>query len=331
MLNRLIRTTLMLSFVGSTLFGATAVRFHVIDGDVGEKYNKLVLGSAIENATGFATTDPHERIDEAYENRYGNLKHPDYDKAWKTNLDNLGFFPMESDRALHDILLTSPQVAGFQPFNLLIYKKSSENRTYIGHIDPNTMLDITGVTNAKDRAAYVKMFVPLDAWVGKTFGGKIKTTPLVQKLPAKPMMTFEFRVDRSKGIAQFTEAFQKKLEAAFEKKHYIIAGYKDFKESYEEDMEIPFSRYDQFFVYGLCHFTFSYNLFNKGRPDAGVFAPCSMYFYIKAGSNKMVVGMPRLATWVRVMNIQDPTKIEWTKKVDDEILNIMKSLGGKEI
>jgi uncharacterized protein (DUF302 family) len=98
-----------------------------------------------------------------------------------------------------------------------------------------------------------------------------------------------------------------------------------------EDLETPMKGYDQFFVYGLCHFTFSYNIFNKGRPDAGVFAPCAMYFYIKEGSNKMVVGMPRLSVWSAVMELKDPEHIKWVKKVDDEIVSLMKKLGGKEI
>ncbi len=330
MIKTLIKSTLTLSLLASVAFGTTATRFNVVNGDVGEKYDKLVLGSAIEDAVGFSVSDPHERISDAYEKRYGNPKDPDYDKAWTTNLDNLGFFSMDNDKAIHDILLTSPQAAGFQPFNLLIYKRKSENKTYIGHIAPETMMDMTGVTNAKDRAAYTKMFDPLDQWVTKTFGGKVVNTPMVQKLPAKPMMTFEFPVDKSGSIEDFTDDFQDKFETAFEGKHYIIAGFKNFKETYE-DLEMPFDKYDSFFVYGLCHFTFSYNLFNKGRPDAGVFAPCAMYFYIEKGSNKMVVGMPRLSTWVSVMNIKDKTKIEWTKKIDKEIISIMKSLGAKEI
>lgn len=45
----------------------------------------------------------------------------------------------------------------------------------------------------------------------------------------------------------------------------------------------------------------------------------------------MVIGMPRLSNWVSVMNIKDATKVEWTKKIDSEIISIMKELGAKEI
>ncbi len=329
MINKLIKTTVAFSLVASVAFGAPAVRFNVIEGDVEAKYEEL-LGKTLKSDTGFALSDPHEKIDDAYEKRYGNTEDPDYDKAWSKNLDNLGFFSISNDEKLHGILIKAPEVAGFQPFNLHVYKKKAENVTYIGHIVPETMLDITGVKDPAVRKAYVAMYAPLDKWVADNFGGKVQTTEYKAALPAKPMMTFEIPVDRSGDLTAFAEGFQEQLEAAFEEKKYIIAGFKNFKETYA-DMDMPFEQYDQFFVYGLCHFTYSYNIFNKGRPDAGVFAPCSMYFYIKAGSDKMIVGMPRLTAWTAVMNITDPVMIKSVIDLDNEIVEIMKALGGKEI
>lgn len=328
MIKSLIKTSVALSLAASAMYAAPAVHFNVIDGDQEEKYEKEFL-PGLEDAVGFAVSDPHEKINDAYAGRYGNPEDPDYDKAWSTNLDNLGFFSMTNDAALHDILVSSPQAAGFQPFNLLIYKSKADNVTYIGHIDPATMLDITGVTDEADRKAYIDMYKPLDEHVTAEFGGKILNTEYTA-LPANPMMTFEIPVDREGDLTEFVETFQGDFEAAFEAKKYIIAGFKNFKETYA-DLEMPFEEYDKFFVYGLCHFTFSYNVFNKGRPDAGVFAPCAMYFYIKKDSDKMIVGMPRLSVWTAVMELKDPAKIEWTKTIDNEIIDIMKSLGAKEI
>ncbi len=329
MIKKIISSTLLLSALATVALAQPASRFNVIQGDQEDKYEKEFL-PALEEATGFIISDPHEKINDAYEKRYGNPKDPDYDKDWTKNIDNLGFFSISNDIALYPILKTSPQAAGFQPFNLHIYKTKAENVTYIGHLDPTTMLNITGVTNKADRKAYVDMFKPLDAFVTKEFGGKVITTEF-SALPKDPMMTFEFEVDRSGDIVEWSESFQETFEAAFEDKKYIIAGFKNFKETYEDDLEMDFSEYDQFYVYALCHFTFSYNIFNKGRPDGGVFAPCAMYFYIKAGSNTMVVGMPRLSVWAAVMEMKDPVKIKWTESIDNEIVKIMKSLGAKEI
>ena len=328
MIYNLLKSTLLLSIAASVAFAAPAIRFNVINGDMEEKYEKEFLPS-LEDATGFTLSDPHEKIDDAFKIRYGNKKNSDYDKDWTMSLDNLGFFPVSNDKALHPILLKSPQVAGFQPFNLYIYKTKAENITYIGHLDPDAMLDVTGVKDLESRKAYVDMFKPLDAYVTKEFGSKVVTSNY-KALPLKPMMTFEFDVDRSGDVVEWAESFQEELEGAFEDKDYIIAGFKNFKETYT-DLELSFEKYDQFFVYSLCHFTFSYNIFNKGRPDGGVFAPCSMYFYIEKGSNKMIVGMPSLSVWSAIMELKDPAKIEWTKKIDKEMISIMKALGGKEL
>ena len=325
-------TLLFLSlFITTTasLFAKDALRFFVIDGDIDKKYEDKFIPS-LEESVGFITGDLHERIDEAYAMRYGNKKHKDYDIKWKRRLDNLGFFPISNDSDLYAILQTSPQIAGFSPFNLLIYKKSLENKTYVGHIASRAMLDITGVKNQKDRVLFIKSIDKLDRYIAKKLGGDVVTSSYDGALPSKPMMQFSFKIKRDGHLDDWVEAFQERFETAFEAKEYIIAGYKNFKESYEE-MGTPMEGYDQFFVYGLCHFTFSYSLFNKGRPEAGAFAPCSMYFYIKKGSDTMVVGMPRLASWQAVINIQDKEKRAWIEKVDNEIVEIMKRLGGKEI
>lgn len=328
MINKIIKITVALSLVATAIYGANGVRFNVIDGDASEKYDH-VLDESLEKKTGFVVSDPHERINDAYAKRYGNQEDPDYDKDWKKNLDNLGFFAITNDAKLNSILKVAPEVAGFSPFNQLIYKKTSENKTYIGHIDPETMLNIVGTKDADARKEFVSMFDSLDKWTTDELGGKVKISTF-DSLPIQPMMNFEIKFDRPEDITEYVDGFQEKFEEAFEDKKYIIAGFKNFKESYE-DIEMEFNEYDAFFVYSLCHFTFSYNIFNKGRPDAGVFAPCSMYLYIKKDSNTMVVGMPKLSNWVSVMNITDTKKIEWTKKIDSEIISIMKSMGAKEI
>ncbi len=328
MVKNIIKATVALSLVASVVYGADGTRLNVINGDVGEKY-ETQLSESLESETGFATSDGNGRINDAYAEKYGKKSEAEYDKDWKVTLDNLGFFTMSNDKKLNSLLKVAPEVAGFAPFNQLIYKKIDEDKSYIGHLDPTTMLNIVGTKDENIRKQFVAMYDSLDKWTMSKFGGTVQTSTF-DALPTKTMMRFEIPVDRSGELGDFLETYQEKYEAAFEDKKYIIAGYKDFKESYT-DLEMDFAEYDAFFVYSLCHFTFSYNIFNKGRPDAGVFAPCSMYAYIKKDSKTMVLGMPTLANWPAVMNIKDPVKLEWVKKIDAEIISIMKSMGAKEI
>jgi uncharacterized protein (DUF302 family) len=276
-----------------------------------------MINSDIKTA-GFSLSDPHERINDGYAEKYGS-----------TNLDNLGFFSVTHDKGLRELLISNPEIGGFAPFNLHVYKTKAEDKTYVGHIMPETMMDIVGVQDKAVRAKFAALFPALDKVVQDKIGGTVQYLEY-DKLTAQPMMNFEIEFERPEDLTEYIDEFQSEFEAKFEEKKYIIAGYKNFKETYD-DLELEFDKYDAYYVYSLCHFKFSEGIFNQGRPDAGVFAPCSMYMYVEAGSNKLVIGMPKLENWISVMKIKDQKKIDAIRALDIEIISIMKELGAKEL
>ena len=316
MLNKLLMGAAALSLAASMAFGAQGVKFYVGDGDKEKEYMSMVNEKIGE--IGFVLSDPHERINDAYKTKYGG-----------TNLDNLGFFSVMNDAEVGPLLLKEPSLGGFSPFNLHIYKKQGENKTYVGHVTPETMLDVTGVKDADVRAKFIATFPALDAMIEKEIGSKVEIVEY-SALPEKPMMTFELPIERGESLDVAIADLQGKFEEIFEENKYIIAGYKDIKAAMT-DGGIEFGRFDAYWVYSLCHFKFSEGIFNQGRPDAGAFAPCSMYMYIEKGSNKVMIGMPRLATWTAVMGIKDQAKVDSINALDAEIIKIMTELGAKEI
>jgi len=316
MFNRLLLGAAALSLAASMAFGAQGAKFYIGDGDKEKVYMDMVNNKI--TTIGFVLSDPHERINDAYKTKYGG-----------TNLDNLGFFSITNDKIVGPLLLKEPALGGFSPFNLHIFKKQGEDKTYVGHVNPETMLDIVGVKDAEVRKQFIASFPELDKMVEKEIGSKTQTVEY-KALPAKPMMTFEVPFERGASLDAFISDFQGKFEEKFEANKYIIAGYKDIKGSMT-DNNIEFGRYDAYWVYSLCHFKFSEGIFNQGRPDAGAFAPCSMYMYVEKGSNKLIVGMPRLENWIAVMGINDPKMVDSIHVLDKEIVGIMTELGAKEL
>lgn len=316
MFNRLLLGAAALSLAASMAFGAQGAKFYIGDGDKEKAYMDMVNNKI--TTIGFVLSDPHERINDAYKTKYGG-----------TNLDNLGFFSITNDKVVGPLLLKEPALGGFSPFNLHIFKKQAEDKTYVGHVSPETMLDIVGVKDAEVRKQFIASFPELDKMVEKEIGSKTQTVEY-KALPAKPMMTFEVPFERGASLDAFISDFQGKFEEKFEANKYIIAGYKDIKGSMT-DNNIEFGRYDAYWVYSLCHFKFSEGIFNQGRPDAGAFAPCSMYMYVEKGSNKLIVGMPRLENWIAVMGINDPKMVDSIHVLDKEIVGIMTELGAKEL
>ncbi|MDD2839468.1 MAG: hypothetical protein PHX59_10970 [Sulfuricurvum sp.] len=336
MFNRLLIGAAALSLAATMAFGVQGAKFYIGDGDKEKVFMDMVNNKI--STIGYVLSDPHERINDAYKTKWGTeykeekgvkVKHPDFDPTFKETLDNLGFFSITNDKVVGPLLMKEPALGGFSPFNLHIWKKMGEDKTYVGHVDPATMLDIVGVKDADVRAKFIASFIPLDKMVSEEIGSKVQTVDY-KALPAKPMMTFEFPVDRAESLDAFISDFQGKFEEKFEANHYIIAGYKDIKCSMT-DNNVEFGRFDAYWVYSLCHFRFSEGIFNNGRPDAGAFAPCSMYMYVEKGSNKLMVGMPRLENWIAVMGIKDPKMVDSIHNLDKEIVGIMTGLGGKEL
>ncbi|MDP3466481.1 MAG: hypothetical protein Q8R86_11995 [Sulfuricurvum sp.] len=336
MFNKLLMGAAALSLAAAVAFGAQGVKFYVGDGDKEKVYNTMVNEKI--SAIGFVLSDPHERINDAYKTKWGTEfqtikgkteKHPDFDPTFKEYLDNLGFFSITNDAVVGPLLMKEPSLGGFSPFNLHVYKVKGEDKTYVGHVMPETMLDITGVKDADVRKKFIASFTELDKLTEKEISSKVQYVDY-KALPAKPMMTFEVPFERGASIDGFVSDFQSKFEEAFEANKYIIAGYKNMKESMD-GAGIKFDRFDAYWVYSLCHFRFSEGIFNQGRPDAGAFAPCSMYMYIDKGSNKLMVGMPRLETWTAVMGLKDKKMTDSVTALDKEITKIMTELGAKEL
>ena len=311
--------TIALLLAGSAAVAQVGITFNAVEGDAEHAYNEMVNEKIGD--VGFVLSDPHERINDAYATKYSS--EPGYNKT----LDNLGFFSIANDEALRPLLIKEPRLGGFSPFNLHIYKYSNEDVTRVGHVNPEVMLDIVKVQDKDVRAAFIESFKELDALVDAEIGGK-KETITFDKLPAKTLMEFEVEFDRPEELSEFIDGFQEEFEAAFEEKKYIIAGYKNFNEAYA-DLELEFEEYDAYFVYSLCHFYFSYGVFNHGNAQAGAFAPCSMYMYIEKDANVMKIGMPYLENWIIAANVKDQKQIDSIRTLDKEIIEIMEGLGAK--
>ena len=287
-----------------------------LDGNIEKKYNEIVEKEI--KKIGFHLTYPHHRVNDQYEKKYG-----------ATQLDVLSFLPVVNDDVVMPLLNIDPRLAGFSPFNMLIYKTKDEKQSHVGHLDPHAMLDILGITDPVVREKYIASFKPLDTLLNKAFGTAHKRHIPYHNTTKQKMINFEYTFERTEDfdVDDFKDEFQNKFELAFIGQNYLIAGYHDFFQT--DNGEEVLKDYDAFWTYSLCHLGYSYQIFDtKGaRPDAGLFAPCTMYVYIKKGSNKMVIGMPALANVKNTLDIKDPKRRAWMDRLDREIPQILASMG----
>lgn len=337
MLNILVKTAFLLSLTTSIAFGYQAIRFNVSEGDTKERNKKFneIIEVDLED-TGFTPKDIHPGIEFWYNKFYGTKlldngqPNPQFKTDYVANLDNLGFITISSEENMRELLLKEPSLGGFSPLNYLIYKKKDETKTYVGTLTPEAMLDITKVKDSEVRKTFTEYINALSEATDAGMGGEIEYIE-IDKLAEKTMVEFEIPFDRGDDILEAKFNFMDKFEKAFEDKEYIIAGKRDFEE-YWSDHGLKNDRFDAYWVYSLCHFMFSYTVFNVWQhPELGVAAPCSMYMYLDKGSNNLKIGMPSVENWIIFGKITDPQQIKFIKEMDEKIKEIMVSLGAKEI
>ncbi len=295
-----------------------AVVVYTIKGNAEEKYNKMMKEQL--KPIGFLAPDPRSGVNKVYKKMYG-----------KTTLDGLSFMTIVDKKGIKPLLNIDPTIAAFNPFNLLMYKHKDKNETIISHLTTDAVFEMLGTSNKEVKDGYINSMNKIDALVMKNFPDAKISYKTYEKPASDTMMNFEYDFKRPEKLMDFIDEIQEKVEDTFVEKGYIMAGFFNFKEAFDGSDLLP--QMDEFWTFSLCHFKYSYAFFdNKGaRPDAAVFAPCTMYMYIQKGTNKLVVGMPRLQNWISMFDIKDKARIEYNQKLDKEIVEIFKEMGFKEV
>lgn len=288
--------------------------FYTVEGSIEKEYNRLVEKKL--SAIGFRLTNPYTRVNDQYKNKWGS-----------SVLDVLSYTPVVRDSMILPLLNIDPRIAGFAPFNVLLYKKSNENLSHVGHLTPEVMLDILQIDNDEVRRKFSSPFKALDATIAQELGGDVSTLSY-KKLPEKTMINYALEFDTSKDINDFVVEFQKKFKLAFTDSDYLVSDYHNFMDA-TPDAKTILSNYQAFGAYSLNHLELSYTIFDTqaAKTEAGIFAPFTMYMYIKKETHTVVLGMVRLHNWSNTLGMTDEKHIKIIEQLDSQIPQLLEKMG----
>ena len=289
---------------------------YTIKGNAEEKYY-IMMDKPIK-ALGYRLPDPRKHVNQVYKEQYGS-----------TTLEVLSFMTIVNDKKVKPLLEIDPRLAGFNPFNLVIYKHQGKDESIISHLTAEAIIEMLGITDEKVIAEYTKQMDELDALIAKTFPSAVVSYEKYEGEIKDSMLHYEIKFDRPEDLDDYIDEIQEKVDDTFTEKGYIMAGFFDYKMG-KPDL-LP--SYDAFWTFSLCHFPYSYTVFDNvgAMPEAAVFAPCTMYMYIKKDSNTLVIGMPRLSNWNRFFTMNNKTRMDFLDKLDKDIPATFVEIGAKEI
>ena len=271
------------------------------------------------DSIGYSTVAANKNIQEHYFNKYK-----------EKNIELISFFTLVNKRKLRPLLLQNPDFGAYAPFNFLVYKTldiENDNNTWYGHLDADTMLGIIGEEDLESQEVFKEMVDTFDTFVMKKMKPtKTKKFERTKSLPTITKLKLVKKFERPVDMEEFIDAFILKHDSLFSKHDFTITGFIDFKFEYS-NMDLEFDKYDAYWVSSLCHSEFSNSLFNHGIPEAGIFASCSVYFYIPKGLNELHVGYTTVDNWINTINMKDQARIDYMRTIDAEVIEIFKELG----
>jgi len=293
------------------------------DGSKGSKEAELDGLIKKIDTIGYSTVAVNKHIEVHYHNKFK-----------EKNVEMLSFFAMVNKEAMRPLILKNPDFGAYTPFNFLAYKTldtAKDDNTWYGTLSPEVMLNIIGEKDSAMREEFTAMIGSFDALVKKemkpTMTKKFEhSKPLPEKGLIKMVKSFETPDD----IEEYVEEFVMDHDGRFAKRDFIIAGFLDLKFEYA-DMDLEFEGYDAYWISMLCHFEFSNSIFNRGKPEAGMFAPCSIYFYIPKGKNELHVGYASVNNWINALELTDQKRIDYMKKIDAEVIAVLTEMGFKQV
>jgi len=102
----------------------------------------------------------------------------------------------------------------------------------------------------------------------------------------------------------------------------------DINEAVNEAMrliEADYEDFDFYSVYSICKLPVIYTV-AKVYPEAGAYAPCSLYMYKKQDGNNMHIAFPSVYNWISSMDIKDEESLKTLEEAQASMHNILTGL-----
>ncbi|MCW8820975.1 MAG: DUF302 domain-containing protein [Sulfurovum sp.] len=194
-----------------------------------------------------------------------------------------------------------PNIGLFSPMSMSIWTKKGTKTISVSSLSAAAMAEIMGIpVDDEELVAYGKLVQ--DTLRAALPNAKLETVAYEMKDPTGPLVsTAQFAIDPDGDWEEIKDEFQAAFEAELIPAMFINAGFNDLNYDMEESGYEGYTFYD---VYSICYLEVIYTV-SKTHPEAGAFAPCSMYMYQKKGTNTMEIGFPSVYNWIASLAIED--------------------------
>ena len=223
----------------------------------------------------------------------------------ETGFDTYNLFTFYKPDTVLELVKKYPNIGLFAPMSMSIYSKKGSKTISISSLTAEAMAKIMKAPSDD------KSLQDLRKLVKETLrqampNGSFETLPYEMKEPRGELVTnFNMEVDADEWEDQLEE-FKMDFEGELALNGFAIAGHNNLGDDFEEsDYEV----FDFYEVYSICKLPVIYTI-AKIRPEAGAYAPCSLYLSKKKNEDMMQIGFPSVYNWMSSMAIESKEDME---------------------
>jgi uncharacterized protein (DUF302 family) len=209
----------------------------------------------------------------------------------------------------------------FAPMSMSIYTKKGSTNISVSSLTASAMQKIMKIPTDE------KLLTDLRTLVVKTLktampNGKLETLPYKIEATKKELVTkFSMEID-AKDWDDELEELKMGFGGDLALNGFIIAGENNLGDEFEE---ANYEGFDFYEVYSICKLPVIYTI-AKTHPEAGAFAPCSLYMSKKKDADTMTIAFPSVYNWMSSMALTDKEELSTLEDAQKRMRKILSSL-----
>ena len=239
----------------------------------------------------------------------------------ETSFDVYNLFTFYKKDVTLELAKKYDNIGLFAPMSMSIYTKKGSKSISVSTLSAGAMAKIMNIPTDD------KVLTDLSALVVKTLesalpNGKFeKLSYNIQKASGELVTTFTMEMDKDDWEDELDE-FKMGFEGELAPNGFVIAGENNLGDDFEE---AEYEGYDFYEVYSVCKLPVIFTI-AKTRPEAGAFAPCSLYLAKKKGEDEMKTAFPSVYNWMSSLAITDKKDLEILEDAQKRMKRILSGL-----
>jgi len=199
-----------------------------------------------------------------------------------------------------------PSVGLFSPMSMSFFSRTGSKKFSVSSLSAAGWSKVTGIpADDKDLIAYSNLVIQ----VFKTAmpkGGFEHVSYNINEKKGPLVTTYTYEMNPDEDFIDQKEDFQAEIEGGLDAMGFVVAGFVEFAEEFAEAGDETYDIYD---AYSICKLSVIYAVAEK-RPEAGAYAPCTLYMHKAKGTNTLTMSFPSVYNWISSMDMDDANAIQ---------------------